>query len=249
MSTEKTDALVIRVTDFSESSRIVSLFTHDFGRISALAKGGRRLRGPFEGALDLLATCRIVFIHKAATALDLLTEAQLLRRYQPEGRDLVRYYGGFYVAELLSGLTEEYDPHPPLFHQAVATLERLANAPEPRLAILRFEMVLLREIGQLPALDACLICGEPVNRDKTYAYWVSQGGLICRSCQREEYQARPLAAGTVALLRQLSSENEALADRLEATPAQLDQLRLIATSAISHVLGRRPKMLRYLQSQ
>ncbi|HUG90455.1 MAG TPA: DNA repair protein RecO [Planctomycetaceae bacterium] len=247
MSTEKTDALVIRLTDFSESSRVVTLFTREFGRISALAKGGRRLKGPFDGGLDLLAACRIVFIRKSTASLDLLTEAQLLRRYQPEGRDLVRYYGGFYVAELLNGLTEEYDPHPRLYDQALATLDRLAAAPEPRLAVLRFELVLLREIGQLPALEGCVVCGEPVNTETTYALWVSQGGLICRTCQREEYHARPIPAGTVALLRQLASENETLLDRLQAAPAQLNQLRTLATTAISHVLGKRPRMLRYLE--
>jgi DNA repair protein RecO (recombination protein O) len=247
MSTEKTDALVIRLADFSESSRVVSFFTRDHGRISALAKGGRRLKGPFESALDLLAACRIVFIRKSGGSLDLLTEAQLSRRYQPQGRDLVRYYGGYYVAELLNSLTEEHDPHPALYEQALDTLDRLSTDPEPRLAILRFELVLLREIGQLPAFEACLVCGHPVQQDQTYGFWVSQGGLICRTCQREEYQGRPLPAGTIALLRRLASESGALLARIQASPAQLEQLRSFATSAISHVLGRRPKMLRYLQ--
>jgi DNA repair protein RecO (recombination protein O) len=249
MSSEKTDALVIRLTDFSETSRVVSLFTRDFGRISALAKGGRRLRGPFEGALDLLAACRIVFIRKSTASLDLLTEAQLLRRYQPQGRDLARYYGGFYVAELLNGLSEEYDPHPLLYDQALATLDRLAAGPEPRLTLLRFELVLLREIGQLPAFEGCLVCDQQVRKDQTYAFWVSQGGLICRTCQREEYQGDAVPAGTIALLRQLASDNEALLEHLQVTPAQLQQLRPLVTSAISHVLGRRPRMLRYLGNE
>ena len=43
MAAEKTDALVIRLADFSESSRVVTLFTRDFGKVSALAKGAKRL--------------------------------------------------------------------------------------------------------------------------------------------------------------------------------------------------------------
>ena len=54
MLPEKTEAVVIRHVDFSETSKVVTLFTRDFGKISALAQGARRLRGPFEAALDLL---------------------------------------------------------------------------------------------------------------------------------------------------------------------------------------------------
>ena len=54
MSTEKTEGVVIRQTDFSETSRIVTFYTRDWGRISVIAKGAKRLKGPFEAALDLL---------------------------------------------------------------------------------------------------------------------------------------------------------------------------------------------------
>src|SRR5690606_28430132 len=81
MSSEKTDAIVIRLVEFSESSAVVTLFTRDFGKISGLAKGARRPKSAFESALDLLAVCRIVFLHKSSDALDLLTEAKLERRF------------------------------------------------------------------------------------------------------------------------------------------------------------------------
>ena len=113
MSAEKTDALVIRLADFSESSKVVTLFTREFGKVAALAKGAKRLKSSFEAALDLLAECRVVFLRKSSSGLDILTEAQLLTRFRPAGRDLKALYSGYYVAELLDGLTEPYDPHPP----------------------------------------------------------------------------------------------------------------------------------------
>src|SRR6187549_1204547 len=101
MSAEKAEGLILRVTDFSETSRIVVLMTREFGKISALAKGGRRLKGPFESALDLLTTCQIVFLRKSTSGLDLLTEAKLVERFHPEERELTCLYAGYYVAELL----------------------------------------------------------------------------------------------------------------------------------------------------
>ena len=131
MASEKTDAIVLRVVNWSETSCIVTLLTRDFGLISGLAKGARRLKSPFESALYLLALCRIVFIPKAGDVLDLLTEAKLVRRFRPHERDLICLYSGYYVAELLLGLTET----------SVKTSRSASNAAfaEPRISLkLRF---------------------------------------------------------------------------------------------------------------
>ena len=128
MSTEKTNALVIRQADWSESSRVITWFTRDFGKLATIAKGAKRLKGPFEAALDLLAQCEVVILRKSSGGLDILTEAKLLKRFAPPGDSLVNLYGGYYVAELLDGLCEEEEPHPRLFDAAVATVYREAVA-------------------------------------------------------------------------------------------------------------------------
>ena len=243
---EKARGLILRVTDFSETSRIVVVFTREFGKLSALAKGGRRLKGPFESALDLLACCQIVFLRKSSSGLDLLTEARLVQRFRPQERDLTSLYAGYYVAELLLGLTEDYDPHPQLYDAARAALDDFQQSATTRRGVLRFELVLLREIGQLPDFETCAACGAVLTEGRTFGYWVSQGGLICPSCQREEYSQIAIHAGSAAALRLLSGDSEQAWRRLELSPQQYKELKQVTTAAISHVLGRRPKLLAYL---
>src|SRR3974390_3275939 len=122
MPSEKATAIVIRTVEFSETSLVVSLFTREFGKIGALAKGARRLKNPFESALDVLTHCRIVFLHKSSEALDLVPEAKLVRRFPPSRNNLAGLYAGYYVAELLGDLTDDNDPHPELFDLADETL-------------------------------------------------------------------------------------------------------------------------------
>ena len=81
MAAEKATALVVRGTDWSETSRITTLFTREFGKVRALAKGGRRLRSNFEIAFDLLTVCDVVYLRKAHGGLDLLTEARVVERF------------------------------------------------------------------------------------------------------------------------------------------------------------------------
>lgn len=245
MSSEKTEALVIRLADFSESSRVVTFFTRDHGRISALAKGGKRLKGPFDAALDLLSVCGIVFLRKSSSGLDLLTEAKLLSRFRPHGRELDRFYGGYYVAELLAGLTAEHDPHPQLYRESIQTLDRLQEA-DPKVTILRFELAVLREIGQLPAFDLCVGCGRGAESTTAWAFSVSQGGLICPNCAKESNARVRISAGTVAVLRRLAEDSEKATQRLAISPKQLQEARQVVTAAVSHALGHPPKTLRYI---
>lgn len=257
MSLEKADAIVIRLADFSESSRVVTVFSREFGKFSALAKGAKRLKGPFDAAIDVLSRCRVVFIRKSSGSLDLLTEARLVARFQPSGTNLTSLYGGYYVADLLNGLTEEYDKAPEIFDLAATTLTNLtADDRDPLTAVIEFEIGILRYSGLLGSLSECTICGEPVATSgpaspgqpgaNQFAHWVSQGGLICTGCRRPEYEGRSISAGSVAVLRKLGSDDTQLSGRVRMTKQQLTECHHFAVSAITSVLGRRPATLRYL---
>ncbi len=252
MSLEKADVLVIRQVDFSESSRVLTFYSREFGKFAALAKGAKRLKGPFDAALDLLSTCRVVFIRKSSGTLNLLTEARLISRFQPQSSPskdgLSCLYGGYYVAELLNGLTEEFDPAPELFDLAEATLSAFASTDSfPASVIIHFEISLLRHIGLLPNLSECSVCGGSIEPTAEFAHWVSQGGLLCAECRREEFAGTSISAGSVEILRRMALESVALTSRVKLSRQQAAECHKLAVSAITQALGRRPATLRYIQ--
>jgi DNA repair protein RecO (recombination protein O) len=245
MPAEKALALVLRTTDWSETSRIATLWTREFGKVRALAKGGRRLRSNFENALDLLTVCGIVFLRKSSGSLDLLTEAQVVRRFARLRTDLPALYAGYYVAELLSDWTEEYDPHPALFDEALETLAVLGEkeaATGPRLA--RFELVLLRELGYSPVLAACAVCGgAPAGR---LAFSPAAGGVLCGGCAGSHRDRRPLSAPAWEALRALAESGDAW--RHDWGPAVRTEVRRLLSQYVTHLRGRPPRLLPYLGS-
>ena len=253
MSSEKASAIVIRTVDFSETSLVVTLFTREFGKIGALAKGARRLKGPFESALDLLALCRIVFLHKSSDALDLLTEAKLLRRFRPAGHDLSGLYAGYYVAELLGQLTDEDDPHPELFDLADETLSAL-SAGEPVVRwMLRFELGLLKFLGHQPSLDTCVECGVAVSGTGSasgtagrVAFGQVDGGVLCPACRGGKTHVVSISAGVLRTMAQLSDADSHAWRRLEIDPRSLGELRGLMNHYFAHLLGRKPRMHDYL---
>jgi DNA repair protein RecO (recombination protein O) len=246
MPSEKTLALVLRVVEFSETSCIVTLFTREFGKIGALAKGARRPKSPFESALDLLALCRIVFLHKSSDALDLLTEARLERRFRSASRDLTRLYAGYYVAELLCELTHTGDPHPELFDAADTTLAGLDGDADVGMLVLRFEVTALRLLGHLPVLDACAACGEAVALEGTLRFGLLAGGLLCARCRPGQRQVVQLRPSVVRTLQRFADGDAEKWQAVPLDPAEKGQLRGLLHHYLAHLLGKRPKMHAFL---
>lgn len=246
MASEKTTAIVIRTTEFSETSLVVTLFTRDFGKIGALAKGARKLKGPFESALDLLALCRIVFLHKTSDTLDLLTEAKLLRRFRPAGRSLAGLYAGYYVAELLAGLTDENDPHPELFDLADQTLEALATGASVAKWLIRFELNAIRLLGHMPSLDRCVECGAAVPAAGRVAFGQLDGGVLCNPCRAGKQQVVLVSAGVLRTMTLLANPNGMAWQRVEIDARSLGELRALLNHYFAHLLGKKPKLHDYL---
>lgn len=246
MSTEKAQGLVIRVVDFSETSAVVTLFTREFGKVAGLAKGARRPKGPFESALDLLSQVRLVFLRKSSEALDLLTEAQLERRFRSPGRDLAGLYGAYYVAELLDDLTHDDDPHEDLYDAAVDALARFSSGtPSAGLTTLRWELAALRILGHLPSLDACVECGNAIASGHRTAFGLASGGVLCANCRPGKRHVASLSAQALDMLRTLAEPSDAwLQSTIERKHA--GELRGIVSQYVSHLLGRQPRMHAYL---
>lgn len=244
MAAEKAVALVVRTSDWSETSRIATLFTRELGKVRVLAKGGRRLRSNFEVALDLLTVCSIV-LHRKNSGLDLLTEARVEERFPGLRTNLGALYAGCYVAELLGEGTQDYDPHPALFDAALETLRDLNSAgTDPAARTMRFELAWLHELGYRPRLDSCAVCGASdwLGTARRFTFGPLAGGLLCPRCEPAQRDRRPVSGPALEKLRDLDAMRPA-----EVAPLLRAELRQLLGQYVSFVLGRRPRLLAYLE--
>ena len=247
MPVEKATAIVLKLVEWSESSAVVTLFTREFGKIRAVAKGARRPKGPFESALDLLALCRIVFLHKSSDALDLLTEAKLLRRFRPQ-RELASLYAAYYVAELLAELTDDDDPHPELFDAAEQTLQELSAGGSVAALVLRFELTALRLLGHTPSLEQCVECGDEVAATARIAFGQQSGGVLCAKCRAGKRNVVSVSAEVIDTLRQFAREESEAWRGCDFAGSHRGELRAVLNQYLYHLLGHKLRMHEYLPS-
>ena len=254
MQFEKATALVVRGSDWSETSKIATLFTREHGKIRALAKGGRRVKSSFDIAFDLLTVCDVAFIKSRSGGLDLLTEARMLERFGILRQNLPALYVGYYIAELLGDGIHDYDPHPPLFDAALHTLRNLGKGgnvvPLTKAdywqAVSSFELVWLRELGYSPRLRDCAACGMFVaDVGAGVEYSPSSGGILCSACSPESWDHRHLShAGWEALIR--FDTATAHPEIFSGNYAVALEVRSLLGQVVSFVLGRRPRLLGYI---
>ena len=150
-------AYVLHRYDWSESSLILDVFTRHYGRVALVAKGAKKPTSNFRPVLLPLQPLRVGYTVTAEGLGEVhpLKGAEWVGGHvMPTGDALL---AGLYLNELLMRLVAREDAHAPLFDAYAGVVRVLGSgshgdALEP---VLRsFELLLLREIGLLPALDA-----------------------------------------------------------------------------------------------
>lgn len=246
MAMEKLTGVVVRAHDFSETSRIVTVWTREAGKVRGLAKGARRLKSNFESALDLLTVCSIVLLRKSSGGLDLLTEAQVRERFPALRQDLPALYAAYYLAELLGDGTEDHDPHPAAYDAALAALRELGQPGVVTGACLaHFELVLLRELGYGPALANCADCGTELD-GRGVVFSAAGGGALCRPCGARARERRPLTSAAWQALGRLAENGDGWRDVRDG--AVRADVRQVLNHYVTYLRGRRPRLLPYLGS-
>ena len=160
--------------DWSESSLILEVFTRHHGRIALVAKGVKRPSSSFRPILLPLQPLHLAF--GGDGEIKTLKAAEWQGGHvMPTGDALM---SGYYLNELLLNLLAREDPHPRLFDLYASVVQVIASEHGEVLesALRAFELLLLREIGLLPQLDAQTMTLLKLHPDVRYSL-VPEGGL------------------------------------------------------------------------
>jgi len=226
---ESQPAFILHARPYRETSRLLELFTPDYGRIGAVANGVKKslktggLLQPFVG---LLVSCvgrgELLTLtgHEQNGVLPIL-----------KGRRLV---SGFYLNELLMRLLHRSDCDPELFKAYQQAITNLAQLPpdENEQSILRlFEKTLLKTLGYGLQLSKDAISGEKIDPDKFYLYDPEQGPMLVDNAKTDAYGGKSLLALATGKLQTGSA--------LDDIKILSDIKRLIRQALLPH-LGTKP---------
>jgi DNA repair protein RecO (recombination protein O) len=169
-------AYVLHQYAYRDTSRIVEVFTADYGRLTLFARGANGSKSALRGVLRPFQRMLVSWFGKGEACQ--LVSAEIDGPATPLAPH--RLMSGFYLNELLLKLTERCDPHPEIFFSYSACVQGLCDGKIEEPTLRCFEKRLLNDLGYGLQLDRTGE-GAPVDRDGYYRFALQSGLQPCRA--------------------------------------------------------------------
>jgi len=184
MNSRQSPALVLTVRSHSESDKIISLLSQDFGKFTAIAKGAHRSKKRFVNKLEPFTLLNITCRPPKRGSLFFLEQAELLEANLGLRNEYRLYTAAGFICELIGLFSIEQNPEPKMFSLACSSLNLLSRKQcRADILVTFFLLHLLQICGYGPKLDACGHCGRNIDRTPGFLLSPAGGSLVCDACR------------------------------------------------------------------
>ncbi|NLA86890.1 MAG: DNA repair protein RecO [Clostridiales bacterium] len=246
-----TTGLVLRVTDYKDSSRILTVLTSTEGKLTISARGARRRGSRLAAAAQPFAYSHMTLYRSRDRWT--MTEAQPIELFPGLSGELALLALGAYFAELLEAVSDEDSPNPEVLSLGLNALFALSNNDKnPRLVKAAFEMRLMCLAGFEPLTSSCAVCGSAELHEPRLD--ITGGTVRCKSCRSDvsrrngANETAALCGGSLEAMRYLASCDAKRIFSFKLPDDALQRLSRASEAFVAAQLDRSFKTLDYYKS-
>lgn len=245
-SSIKTDAVVLKAINYRETSKIVTFYTRELGRIAGIVKGARRPKNKYGPALEPMSYVHLVLYTREGREIQTVAECDLVRVHRSIGEHLEKMGVGMAMIELVNIISHEQERNLPLFRLLVDSLAALNDATNGSETLFYFfELQIARTMGFEPAFEACRECGRSLSEsggsEVMVAFDLGRGSPLCGRCRGGGGQTFTLRAADLAFLRRLGRAGAAEATGIPFPAGSRERITGFFRAYLAHhVSGIRP---------
>ncbi len=166
-------AYVLHHRPYRDTSRIVELFTRDYGRLTVFARGVRGNKSGWSAALQPFQSLLVSWSGRGEAGQ--LSGAELVGA--PQALTASRLMSGFYLNELMLKLLHNHDPHPDIFQLYEQTIVSLKSDIDQLIVLRLFEKRLLGLLGFGLSLNTEAMTGNEIVADRCYRFVMESGAV------------------------------------------------------------------------
>jgi DNA repair protein RecO (recombination protein O) len=242
----RTEAVILRRSDFGEADRLLTLVTPKYGKRRVVAKGARKTTSRRAGHVELFN--RVELQLATGRNLDIVTDAQIVDPYKQLHEELPRLSHAYYVAELVDKLTVEEEENWPVYTLLADTFGALNSSAVLDLVTRHFELHLLNLVGYRPYLFQCANCQEALT-EEAERWSPAGGGMLCQRCAAREPHALPISLAAFKALRYLQREPLGATEDLHRLSEPLRrELENVLRATLRPILERELKSVEFLDA-
>jgi DNA repair protein RecO (recombination protein O) len=241
----KTTGVILRRIDYGEADRLLTLFTPEYGKIRAIAKGVRRPMSKASGHVELYTV--VDFVLSRGRNFHIVTQATLDKPFLGLRDDLQRIGYASHFVELIDRFGVDDEENEPAYHLLIAGLEWLSE-PDVDLALVAryYELRMLDVMGYAPSLFDCALSGDPLEaRDQFYS--VLDGGVVSSRYVNESSHVIPLPLDVFKILRHFSRNSWDNIQGLKIRPHQHHILEKVLHATLTYLLEQRLQSVAFLR--
>lgn len=208
----KTSAIPLYYTDVSNTSRIVTWLTADYGKLSTIIKGEQRKNSLFRGQYDLFSTSELVFYDRSEKGMHIAKECCTLHRRLVFRSDWRACAAAGYISALFAKTTPRHGHEPErfeLFEEMLSYAEEYGRNP---VFLIWFDLQFAEFMGHRLQLEEQGTGDRsqeseagnpsPLATRHSYRFAADHGGLVEPGyASQHRIPATPLAPEAVAMLR------------------------------------------------
>ena len=175
------EGFILTETPYGETSKIINVFTKDYGIIGIMCKGAKSLKSK-----NRVSTMRLNYakfnIYYKKDKLSQLVSADILNPLKKIKSDIVLISYLNYLAELTNQVIKQSN-NLAIYDEFIAAILKIEEGLDPLVITNILEIKYLAELGVLFSLDECVICGSKTSIATIDA---DKGGFICLNCLTNE---------------------------------------------------------------
>ncbi|HZK32927.1 MAG TPA: DNA repair protein RecO [Tissierellaceae bacterium] len=175
----RTEGIVLKEIRYKDTSKIIKVYTKEYGRISIMARGAYRPKSKIMANTQPFSYNEYN-LHKGRNFF-YLNQGNLLNSFYCIREKMERVAYGCYMLELIEKSLPEEQEHEKIFlllKKGLMVLEKLDK--DFIKFIISYELKFISFLGYKPYLKACVLCEN--NNMKSIKFSIENGGIICSNC-------------------------------------------------------------------
>ena len=178
-----TRGIILRIRNFGEQDRFITFYTPDYGKITCLAKGVRKISSRRAGHIELMNRVKIELWKSRHQWY--LTQCSSEENFKEIKRKMPSIASGIFILEAIDRLTMEEHPLPELFDILNKSLQLMEFYSEDHAWIREIILIkLLKILGYINSFKHCGTCREKL--PEQHAYWEETFNVLCESCLQKK---------------------------------------------------------------
>ena len=202
----RTKGIVVREVNTGEADKVITIFSKNFGKISALAKGARRAKSKLSAGTQFLSYSDFVLFH--GREMHMVNSCELIEPFYSISGDIIKLTYSAHLVDIINDVVQENQPSGRILQLFLNSLHMLAKTDKsPELIARIFEFRLLSIIGYAPFVRGCVICGRDDFNRTHFSH--KKCGFICESesCISNDRYAIEISSGAAKAIQHIVHSN------------------------------------------